>query len=425
MASDKNKSVSIAGVVFKSPVLVSSSEATSSPELLKKIIDQDIGGVATKTFAGISQSRVRLRPYQFPLNSMGRGFRESGSLYSVASAHVEALEDSPGRIREMAGICRSASMVLLGSFYDDPEDISSWVKHACAFQDAGADMVELNFSSPSAARVFARRVEVSARITGEVKKRVSIPVGIKLSPTIEPLEELVEIWGGEGLDFITAHNAPSGIVIDVEKEAPFGAPAIGGYVPGRAFLPYSLGRVVRIKKASSIPVIGVGGIYDFRDAVQYILCGCHLVGVGSALYFRGSKVLGQICRGLERWMEKKGYSSIDEFRGKALPLIEDVGSLKEKEHYGFAVPPECPYLPVISEDKCNRCGLCERACIYGAIMIYGGRGGLFVDRGRCWSCGFCVGICPRGAIELRDKGERKRVIWNNQGTAEPFKPRVH
>ncbi|PJB36197.1 MAG: hypothetical protein CO107_08310, partial [Deltaproteobacteria bacterium CG_4_9_14_3_um_filter_51_14] len=114
----------------------------------------------------------------------------------------------------------------------------------------------------------------------------------------EPLEQMLTAWEMEGLDFITAHNAPGGIIIDTEREEPFGAPVIGGYVPGRVFLPYSLARVVRIRKASSIPVVGVGGIYGYSDALQYLLCGCPLVGVGSALYFKGPEVLDQICDGL-------------------------------------------------------------------------------------------------------------------------------
>jgi len=75
---------------------------------------------------------------------------------------------------------------------------------------------------------------------------------------------------------------------------------------------------------------------------------------------------------------------------------------------------------VISETKCNRCGLCARACIYGAIDVSQEKWAISVDEGKCWSCGFCVGLCPFGAIELRDRKDRKKLIWNNQGTATPF-----
>ena len=289
---------SIAGITFKSPVIVSSSEITSSPWLVDRLKERNIGGIVTKTFAGKAQNRIRLRPYQFPLSCFGEGYRESGSLYSVASAHVEGLDQCFEQVEQMAGICRKHSMRLIGSFYDDPQDSEFWARHAKTFEDAGADMIELNFSSPSAVKMFTRGAGLSTGIIGEVKRRVSLPVGLKLSPTMEPLEQMLTAWEMEGLDFITAHNAPGGIIIDTEREEPFGAPVIGGYVPGRVFLPYSLARVVRIRKASSIPVVGVGGIYGYSDALQYLLCGCPLVGVGSALYFKGPEVLDQICDGL-------------------------------------------------------------------------------------------------------------------------------
>ena len=146
---------------------------------------------------------------------------------------------------------------------------------------------------------MVKAIDLSALLAG-LKFKSPIPVGLKLSPTLEPLEAFVATCEDAGLDFITAHNAPGGIVIDVENEVPFGAPSIGGYVMGRSFLPYSLGRVVRIRKASNVPVIGVGGIYEAQDALQYILCGCPMVGIGSAMYFKGPQILDNLYKSLKK-----------------------------------------------------------------------------------------------------------------------------
>lgn len=425
MSFEPNTSTSIAGVAFKSPLLVSSSEVTSAPSLLENLVNRNIGGVVTKTFTSLPQNRIRVRPYQFPLNAFGKGYKDAGCLYSLAAPHVEDMEKSVEHVREMVTVCHHASLRLIVSFFEDPDDIPSWFNHARAFEEVGADMIELNFSSPSALKIFARNPHASAEIVRRVKDRLSIPVGLKLSPTLEPLEEFVESWARQGLDFITAHNAPGGILIDVENQAPFGAPVIGGYVPGRTLLPYSLSRVVRILKASTIPVIGVGGIYDSSDALQYLLAGCPLVGVGSALYFQGTPVLDEIYEGVVDWMQRKGYRTVHEFQGMVLPLIQDSASVKRDEAYPFAVPPRCPYAPVILDGRCNRCGLCQRACIYGAIEVSREKWAVSVDEGKCWSCGFCVGLCPFGAIELRDRKDRKKLIWDNQGTAAPFRPEKH
>lgn len=421
MLNKPDLKTNIAGLKLKSPILISSSELTSDLSLLEKLASTNIGGIVTKTFTTLSENRIRVRPYQFPLNVFGKGYRESGCLYSLAAPHVEDATNVLKLVSKMAEICREASLALVVSYFEDPANTSLWADQAKAFEVAGANMLELNFSSPSATKVFGRSFEASKNIICQIKEKISIPIGLKLSPTLEPLEDFIETYDKAGLNFITAHNAPSGIIIDVENEVPFGAPAIGGYVTGRSFLPYSLARIVRIKKTTQIPVIGVGGIYNANDALQYLLCGCPAVGIGSALYFQGTDILDKIYEGISNWMLQKGYGEIDEFRGKVFPLIEDSGSLRSREKYPFTLPPECPYVPVINDADCSLCGICESSCIYGVFRIDKKISKVLIAESKCWSCGFCVGVCPAKAIELRDKNDRQRVIWKNQGMAQPFK----
>jgi dihydroorotate dehydrogenase subfamily 1 len=323
MVTQIDLSAQLTGLMFKSPVLVASSECAANLSLIRNLADRNIGGIVTKTYTSPPAFRIRVRPYQFPLNKFGKAYSKSGCLYSLAAPHPEDCEAVKKHVSQMAKLCQQSDLRLIASFFEDPVDVPLWINQAKSFEALGADMLELNFSSPSAAKVFAQSFDSASHIISEVKKSTSIPVGLKLSPTLEPLEAFVSVCQKAGLDFITAHNAPSGIVIDVENEVPFGAPSIGGYVMGKAFLPYSLGRVVRIKKASNIPVIGVGGIYDAQDALQYLLCGCPLVGIGSAIYFKGQQILDTLFQDIANWMEKKGYQSIDEFRGKAYSLIKD------------------------------------------------------------------------------------------------------
>ena len=236
MNNDIDVSVQLAGLKFKSPVIVSSSECGSDLSQVKILTKMNVGGIVTKTFTTPGEFRIRVRPYQFPLNKFGRGFKEGGSLYSLAAPHVEERDQILDKVSMMAGICRKYSVVLIVSFFEDPTNISNWVKQAKAFEKAGADMIELNFSSPSAVTVFSKSFRQAGAIISEIKKYTSFPIGMKISPTIEPLESFVSIGKNAGLDFITAHNAPGGIIIDVENEVPFGAPTIGGYVMGRTLI---------------------------------------------------------------------------------------------------------------------------------------------------------------------------------------------
>lgn len=425
MGKEPDLSNQILGLTFKSPILVSSSETTSDSELIRHLIQAHVGGIISKTYTSTSEYRIRVRPYQFPLNRFGAAYARGGCLYSLAAPHVEDPEKVKHHLAEMIFLCKQSSVIFTVSFFEDPQDPDLWIRRACEFEAMGADMLELNFSSPSAACVFSKSLESAGRIIAGVKKNTRLPIGLKLSPTLEPLEDFVKICVAGGLDFITAHNAPAGILIDVDKEVPFGAPSIGGYVMGRAFLPYSLGRIVRIRQvAGDLPVIGVGGIYEAEDALQYLLCGCPLVGVGSAIYFKGPQVLSRIHKGILEWMRNKNYDHINGFRGKAFVHIKDPAAIKHKESYPHTLPPECPWVPEIDQVLCNRCGACRTQCIYGVLTMEDQGGTIVVNEDKCWSCGFCVGICPLNAIRLVDRSDRGRIIWQNRGMAESFRDRT-
>ena len=150
MLNNPDLKTDIAGLKLKSPILISSSELTSDLSLLEKLSSTNIGGIITKTFTTPSENRIRVRPYQFPLNGFGKGYRESGCLYSLAAPHVEDATHVLKLVSKMAEICRKASLALVVSYFEDPTNASLWADQAKAFEAAGADMLELNFSSPSA-----------------------------------------------------------------------------------------------------------------------------------------------------------------------------------------------------------------------------------------------------------------------------------
>ena len=205
----------------------------------------------------------------------------------------------------------------------------------------------------------------------------------------------------------------------MEREVPHGAPAIGGYLIGRPFLPVSLARAVQILKSTDLPVFGVGGVFGWSDALQYLLCGCSLVEVGTAAYVEGIGIFEKVHQGIAAWMKRKGYASISEFRGKVLSKIIPTVELRKKEIAPYSLPPETPYRPKIDRKKCRLCRACERACFYQVFHFDPDKKCMAMDKDRCWSCGLCVGICPEGAISLVDKRTGK-TVWSGKGVAAPF-----
>ena len=413
--------VKVSGLTFKNPVLPAASELVFDGPSAKRIADTGVGGLVTKTFTSSPEFRVRLRPYQFPLARFSPSFQKSGSLFSLASPHVEEMDVVMEKnVPEIARICKIKGIPLIVSFYEKPDEIGSWKKMAKGFERAGAEMLELNFSSPTMKGELEKSLVSSFKIVKAVSNTLNIPFGIKISPMMEPLTDAVRGWSQRGISFITAHNAPGGIYVDVEGEVPYGAPTIGGYSMGRPFLPVSLARVVQIFKTVDLPVFGVGGIFTWDDALQYLLCGCPIVEIGTAAYMEGLGIFKNVLSGVVSWMERKGYSSISDFRGKVLPKIVPSKELKIKEKAPFTLPPETPYVPMIDRSKCTLCGTCCRSCFYQVLQLERRKKIITVEKDRCWSCGFCVGICPESAIVLVDRAKKKEQIWNGKGLATPF-----
>jgi dihydroorotate dehydrogenase subfamily 1 len=410
--------VEVAGVTFKNPILPAASELVFNGPSARRIVKAGVGGVVTKTFTTAPEFRIRLRPYQFPLAHFDPAFKKSGSFFSLSSPHVQEMDlVMEKNIPEIAQVCKENKIPLVVSFYEKPHDLTSWKRVAKGFEKAGAQMLELNFSSPTMKGDLEKSLNSSFKIIEAVAKSSHIPFGIKISPMMEPLTDAVKAWKERGISFITAHNAPVGIFVDVEAEVPYGAPAIGGYLIGRPFLPVSLARVVQILKAIEIPVVGVGGIFTGNDALQYLLCGSSLVQVGTAAYVEGIGVFKKIHQEIVSWMERKKYSCVPEFRGKVLREIVSSAELKMKERFPYALPPEAPYRPKIDHKRCTICQACCRSCFYEVFSLEKGKIG--VEKDRCWSCGFCVGVCPEKAITLVDK-QTGKIIWKGKGFALPF-----
>jgi dihydropyrimidine dehydrogenase (NAD+) subunit PreA len=412
--------VRVAGITFRSPVLPAASELVVDGQSADRVAALGVGGIVTKTFTTSPEFRIRLRPYQFPLAHVDPALKNSGSLYSLASPHVESMDVVVRKnVPDISQVCKKHGIPLIVSFYEKPPELGSWRRVAKGFERAGADLLELNFSSPTMKGELEKSLTSSFKILESVTRSSNIPIGIKISPMIEPLAEAVRGWAERGASFITAHNAPSGIYIDVEREVPHGAPAIGGYLIGRPFLPVSLARAVQILKSVDLPVFGVGGVFGWSDALQYLLCGCSLVEVGTAAYVEGIRVFEKINQGIALWMKRKGYSSIADFRGKVLGKIIPTAELKKKEIAPYALPPETPYRPKIDRKRCTLCRTCERTCFYQVFHFDRKKKSISTDKDRCWSCGFCVGICPERAIVLVDKRTGK-TVWNGRGVATPF-----
>jgi len=421
-------SVEVAGVKFKNPILPGSGELAEDVRGVKRMIDAGVGGVVTKSYTSMKQVVRRPKPNNFPLP--GRGYTQNGAFITYSTSHPVTVDEMcETEWPKMADLCKKAGVPFILSYWGwieadergvlKPGGADDWAKVAQMCEKAGADIIEANLSCPVVRAPFEANSLIAGDICKAVVEAVKVPVTFKISPTMGPLVQLTKMIADSGAMGISAHNAPDGVLIDVEHETPYGAPGIGGYILGRNFIPWSLSRVVQMKKTSDIEVMGIGGVYNYQDAISYMLCGCPLVQVCTAIYLKGPKVFGEILEGMEAWMERKGYGNVREFIGKCVPMILPGSVLKENEPNPWAMPPNTPFVPVVDEDKCTLCGSCE-ACFSQVYKVDKENGKVNVEDRYCVSCGMCVGVCPAKAITLVDRKTKKEVIWAGEGLAKPY-----
>ncbi len=184
---------------------------------------------------------------------------------------------------------------------------------------AGADAVELNISCPHVKNTGSE-IGQNPKTLIEVIKKVKIatnkPVIVKLSPNVTDIVAIAETAVKAGADALTAINTVKAMAIDTETAMPILSNIIGG-LSGPAIKPIALRCVYDIYERVKTPIMGCGGVTDWRDAVEFLLAGASAVQIGTAIALKNPSVFQNINRGIEAYLKKKGYRSVKEIVGIA------------------------------------------------------------------------------------------------------------
>ncbi|HCY87530.1 MAG TPA: dihydroorotate dehydrogenase [Desulfobacteraceae bacterium] len=188
----------------------------------------------------------------------------------------------------------------------------------------GPDFIELNISCPNSDQhgmIFGVNAESSYAVVSAVKKVIDVPLIAKLTPAAPDIGAIARACEEGGANAICAINtAGPGMVIDIEARMPVLAFKKGG-LSGPMIKPIAVRCVYDIYRSVSIPIIGLGGITTGADAVEIIMAGASLVGVGTAVRYRGITVFNQINKELSTWLANHN-TTLDEIRGAAHPDLE-------------------------------------------------------------------------------------------------------
>lgn len=176
--------------------------------------------------------------------------------------------------------------------------------------------IELNISCPNVkdgGMAFGVTVSGAASVVRAVRKAYPKTLIVKLSPNVTDIVEIAKAVEGEGADCVSLINTLMGMAIDIERRRPMLSISTGG-LSGPAVKPVALRMVWQVARAVNIPVIGLGGIMNARDAIEFLMAGATAIQVGTANFIDPS-VTVKIVKGMDEWLEAHGCKSVDEIIG--------------------------------------------------------------------------------------------------------------
>jgi len=298
-------SVNFCGSKFSNPTVLASGILGVTASSWQNCVRNGAGGVTTKS--------VWLEEHHGHPNPTMLGFEHYMlNAVGVPDAGIEKAREEISKY-----VSEKKAPLILNIIGGKKDDFIAIAEHA---EELGADVIELNISCPNVehefGKPFACCINDAASLTKAVRERVkNTPLTVKLSPNVENIVEIARAVVDAGADAITAINTLGpGLAIDIETRRPMLANGAGG-ISGPAIKPLAVKIVSDIYRATGIPIIGTGGVTTGRDAIEMMMAGARLVGVGSAVYYRDVSVFGEICKEMEEWCEKEGVKNIEEIIG--------------------------------------------------------------------------------------------------------------
>jgi dihydropyrimidine dehydrogenase (NAD+) subunit PreA len=276
-----------------------------------------------------------------------------------------------------------------------------WTYLAKLLTEAGADIIECNFSCPHmAADGLGSDVgqDPVAEYTAAVRKGTHLPVLAKMTPNLGNMElpaiAAIEA-GATGIAAINTIKSVMNVNLDTFASDPevLGKTSVGGY-SGKAVKPIALHFIQSMKnnpKLKSVPISGMGGIETWRDAAEFIALGCENIQVTTAVMQYGYRIIEDMIEGMKLYLGSHGYKSISEIVGKALPQIIPADDLDRSSI--------C--YPRFDRIICLGCGRCSISCFDGghqALEQNEYTGQPVMDADKCVGCHLCITVCPVHAI---------------------------
>jgi len=293
-------SIEIAGLNLRNPTMLASGFLGISGATLDRVVKAGADAVVTKSAA--------LKP---------REGNAGPTIVEVSSGLLNAIGlANPGisMMKEEIDYARRTGVPTIVSIFGF--SASEYSRAAVIAEKLGADALELNVSCPHVSGVgeIGQDRTAVAKVTRQVKRAVDIPVFVKLSPNVTSIVEIGRSSQDAGADAVTAINTLRGMSIDIDTRLPVLSSKFGG-LSGPAIKPIAVRCVYELAATLKIPVIGVGGITSWKDAVEFILAGASAVQIGTALLWKELSIFSEVADGLSAYIKRNGMTGVAELVG--------------------------------------------------------------------------------------------------------------
>jgi len=388
-----------AGIRSPNPFWLASAPPANSAGQVQRAFDAGWGGAVWKTL-GVPIQNVSSR----------FGAVNYKGVAAVGFNNIELITDRPLEInfKEIYDTKKKypKHAVIVSLMVETRDEWKDIIKRSI---DTGADGLELNFGCPHGmcergmGSAVGQEPRVNERITSWAVEFSTIPVLVKLTPNVSeilPHGLAAQRGGAHGVSLINTIKSIIGVDIDrfVPEPRVAGLSTNGGYC-GAAVKPIALHMVAQLARSKEfkIPISGIGGVANWRDAVEFMLLGSTSVQVCTEVMLRGYRIVEDMIEGLDEYMRTHDFETVDQMVGKAVPSYSEWGDLDLNYETIAKIDP----------NKCIGCQLCIVACHDGAHqcihppqgnggqVAVGGHGRVpVVDESECVGCNLCKIVCP-------------------------------
>lgn len=375
--------VNIAGLHMKNPIMVGSATPTWDGAHSSCAVIKGAGAAVLKTLCPEGEDE-----YHHPQDGRFHIIKVGGKPIGMINIEIfSTFKERQWLETELKEAKKDGAVIIASTLASaDPNMTAKLIRDV---EKTGlVDAIELNNSCPM--HVSMRDwniVSLTVEQVSAARKATSLPLFVKFPSTMSTLSDAVKAAEACGADGVVLCNSMSGFAgVNIETGKPYQG-TIGGY-SGTAIKPLIQAKVIECAKASSIPIIAVGGIHDWKDVVEYIMLGATAVQTVSAVMWDGYDVVKKMNEEILNFMDSHGYHTLEEMRGIALSKIGGYNNVLQ----GTAC------VASFDKTKCIACGKCMKTCFYNAISK--NEKTMKADPDKCDGCGLCTQLCPLGAVKL-------------------------